>query len=197
MKRVFDLVVSTIALICLAPFFLVIAVIVIADSKGPVFFRQVRVGKDNKDFGLLKFRSMVVNQSNKVQLTIGSRDSRITKSGYWLRKYKLDELPQLLNIFKGEMSFVGPRPEVRKYVNLYTNEQQKVLSVKPGLTDWASIQFSNESDLLASSNDPENFYIQEIIPVKLSQNLSYIERNNLWIDFQIIFLTIKKVMFSK
>lgn len=196
MKRVFDFSLSLIALIALVPLFLVIAIWIAVDSKGAIFFRQVRVGKDNKDFRLYKFRSMFVTKTSNIQLTIGSRDSRITNSGYWLRKYKLDELPQLINILKGEMSFVGPRPEVRKYVNLYTSEQQKVLSVRPGLTDWASIQFRNESDLLALAADPETYYIREIIPAKLSQNLNYIERNNIWIDFQIIFLTIKRVIFS-
>ena len=195
MKRVFDFSASLLTLIVLLPVFLIIAIVIIADSKGAVFFSQLRVGKDNKDFRLYKFRSMFVNKTSNVQLTIGSHDSRITNSGYWLRKYKLDELPQLINILKGEMSFVGPRPEVRKYVNLYTSEQQKVLSVRPGLTDWASIQFRNESDLLALASDPETYYIREIIPAKLSQNLNYIERNNMWIDFQIIFLTIKRVIF--
>ena len=197
MKRVFDFSVALLALICLTPVFIIMAIIIIADSKGPVFFKQTRVGKNNKDFQLFKFRSMFVDNGNKVPITIGSRDSRITRSGYWLRKYKLDELPQLINILRGEMSFVGPRPEVRKYVNLYNTDQQRVLLVKPGLTDWASIQFSNESDLLATSSDPEAFYIREVIPQKLSKNLLYIENNNLWIDFVIIFLTIRKVIFSR
>lgn len=195
MKRVFDMVGALTALILLLPVFFIISVFVIADSKGPVFFKQNRVGMNGKDFKLYKFRTMFVNNNDKVQITVGSRDSRITKRGYWLRKYKLDELPQLINILRGEMSFVGPRPEVRKYVNLYNSEQKKVLSVKPGLTDWASIQFSNESDLLATSSDPEEFYISEIIPLKLSKNLNYIKQNNLWIDLTIIFLTLKKVIF--
>jgi lipopolysaccharide/colanic/teichoic acid biosynthesis glycosyltransferase len=197
MKRVFDLIASSIALVLLSPVLVIIAIVIIADSKGPVLFKQTRVGKHGTDFKLLKFRTMSVNNSNKIQITIGSRDSRITKAGYWLRKYKFDELPQLFNIIKGEMSIVGPRPEVRKYVNLYNDEQQRVLLVKPGLTDWASIEFCNESDLLAKSSDPESFYIKEIIPAKLSKNLSYIEKNNLWIDFRIILMTIKKVMFVR
>ncbi|WP_207533049.1 sugar transferase [Desertivirga arenae] len=197
MKRVFDLIASGFALLLLSPILIVIAIIIIADSKGPVIFKQTRVGQHGNDFKLLKFRTMRVNNSDKIQITIGSRDNRITKAGYWLRKYKIDELPQLFNILKGEMSIVGPRPEVRKYVNLYNDEQQRVLMVKPGLTDWASIEFRNESDLLAKSSDPESFYIKEIIPAKLLKNLSYIEKNNLWIDFTIILMTIKKIMFVR
>ena len=147
-----------------------------------------------EDFLLFKFRTMYVHAPDQNLITIGNRDARITKTGYWLRKYKLDELPQLLNILNGEMSFVGPRPEVRKYVNMYTEEQQRVLSVKPGITDWASIQFYNENQLLAHSDDPESYYIHQLVPLKLVKNLQYIENNNILIDIKIILLTIKRMV---
>ncbi len=193
-KRAFDIFMSAIALVCLLPLFLVITLLIIIDSKGGVFYKQVRVGKNKADFELYKFRTMVVNASRMGQLTIGSRDSRITRVGYWLRKYKLDELPQLINILKGDMSFVGPRPEVRKYVDLYNAEQQRVFSVKPGLTDWASIQFCNENELLAQASNPEDFYIKEVMPEKLNKNLSYVDRHSLLTDCLIIFLTLKKIV---
>ena len=193
-KRAFDIFISAIALVCLLPLFLVITVLIIIDSKGGVFYKQVRVGKNKADFELYKFRTMVVNASRMGQLTIGSRDSRITRVGYWLRKYKLDELPQLINILKGDMSFVGPRPEVRKYVDLYNAEQQRVFSVKPGLTDWASIQFCNENELLAQASNPEDFYIKEVMPEKLNKNLNYVDRHSLLTDCLIIFLTLKKIV---
>lgn len=192
-KRIFDIVLATFGLIVLSPLFVVIAILILLDSQGGIFYRQIRVGKNVEDFPLLKFRTMYVHQDDQQLLTIGNNDARITKIGHWLRKHKLDELPQLLNILKGHMSFVGPRPEVRKYVNLYSDEQIRVLSVKPGITDWASIQFSNECELLAKSNDPENFYIKEIIPLKITQNLKYINDHDLWIDLKIIFLTLRKI----
>lgn len=195
-KRVFDILSASFGLIILSPVFVVIAILIRLDSEGKIFYRQIRVGKNVEDFPLLKFRTMYEHQKDQQLLTIGSHDARITKIGYWLRKYKLDELPQLLNILKGHMSFVGPRPEVRKYVNLYNDEQIRVLAVKPGITDWASIEFSNESELLAKSKDPENFYIEEIIPLKITQNLKYINNNGLWIDLKIIWLTINKIILS-
>lgn len=195
-KRIFDILLATCGLIVLSPIFVVIAVLILVDSKGGVFYRQIRVGKNVEDFPLLKFRTMYVHKDDQQLLTIGNHDSRITKIGYWLRKHKLDELPQLLNILKGHMSFVGPRPEVRKYVNLYSDEQIRVLSVKPGITDWASIEFSNECELLAKSNDPENFYIKEIVPLKIIQNLKYINNHDVWIDLKIIWLTISKIIRS-
>jgi len=192
-KRIFDVLLASSGLIVLSPVFVVIAILILLDSNGGVFYRQIRVGKNVEDFPLLKFRTMYVHQTDQQLLTIGNHDTRITKIGYWLRKYKLDELPQLLNILKGHMSFVGPRPEVRKYVNLYNEEQIRVLSVKPGITDWASIEFSDECELLAKTNDPEHFYIEEIIPLKIAQNLRYINNHDLWVDLKIIFLTLRKI----
>lgn len=191
-KRMFDILLASIGLIVLSPLFVVIAILIMLDSKGGIFYRQIRVGKNVEDFPLLKFRTMYVHPNDQQLLTIGN-DARITKIGHWLRKHKLDELPQLLNILKGHMSFVGPRPEVRKYVNLYNDEQIRVLSVKPGITDWASIEFSNECEILTKSNDPENFYIEKLIPLKISHNMTYINRHDLWIDLKIIFLTIRKI----
>ena len=184
MKRLFDIISSFIFLVLFLPFFLILSFIIIIDSKGGVFFRQQRVGMNGKEFWLLKFRSMGKNADKKGLLTVGSKDSRVTKAGYFLRKYKLDELPQLLNVLLGDMSIVGPRPEVRKYVNLYNNEQLKVLSVRPGLTDYASIDYINESDILVQSADPELAYINEIMPAKLKLNLKYIETRSFSKDIQ-------------
>lgn len=155
-------------------------------SKGNVFFPQFRVGQYGKDFKVLKFRTMYVNAESKGLLTVGGKDNRITKIGYYLRKYKLDELPQLINVLKGQMSIVGPRPEVRKYVDLYTDEQKKVLDVLPGITDYASIEFRNENDLLALQENPEEFYIKELIPKKNSLNFKYINNQSLAEYFFII-----------
>lgn len=195
-KRVFDLVFATIGLIALSPIFMVISVLILVDSKGGIFYRQIRVGKNMEDFNLYKFRTMFVHPIDQNLLTIGNHDRRITKVGEVLRRYKLDELPQLLNILRGNMSFVGPRPEVRKYVNLYDEEQIKVLSVKPGITDWASLEFCNENELLEKVPDPETYYIEQIIPAKIHQNMRYINHNNLVGDFKIIWLTINKIMLN-
>lgn len=193
MKRVFDIVSAGLVLILLMPFLLVIGLLIVLDSKGGVFFAQVRVGKNEKHFSLLKFRTMRPASESKGQLTIG-KDPRITSVGRFLRKYKLDEIPQLINIIKGEMSVVGPRPEVPKYVAMYTNEQKKVLSVRPGLTDLASIEYINESEVLAKSSNPEETYINEIMPHKLALNLVYIEKQSLIYDFKLIFNTIRKIV---
>ncbi len=192
-KRLFDIVFSFAGLIILSPFFLFIALAVIFESKGGAFYRQVRVGRKNTDFKLFKFRSMYVDADKKGLLTVGNRDYRITRAGYYLRKFKLDELPQLVNVLKGDMSFVGPRPEVRKYVNLYSSEQLKVLEVRPGITDLASIEFINENEILAKSNNPEELYINEIMPQKLTINLNYIQSRTILKDLVIIFLTVFKV----
>jgi lipopolysaccharide/colanic/teichoic acid biosynthesis glycosyltransferase len=192
-KRLFDIVFSFVGLIILSPFFLFIALAVIFESKGGAFYRQVRVGRKNTDFKLFKFRSMYVDADKKGLLTVGNRDYRITRVGYYLRKFKLDELPQLVNVLKGDMSFVGPRPEVRKYVNLYSSEQLKVLEVRPGITDLASIEFINENEILAKSNNPEELYINEIMPQKLTINLNYIQSRTILKDMVIIFLTVFKV----
>jgi lipopolysaccharide/colanic/teichoic acid biosynthesis glycosyltransferase len=184
-----DIIAALTGLFLLSPAFLIIALLIKLESKGPVFFRQVRVGKNNIDFYLFKFRSMYVDTEKKGQLTIGMRDPRITGMGYRLRKFKLDELPQLYNVLIGDMSLVGPRPEVRRYVSLYNEEQLKVLSVKPGITDYASIKYFEENAILGKSENPEQAYIDEIMPEKLEINLYYIKSNNILIDFKIIFTT--------
>lgn len=193
MKRIFDVVISFIGIIILLPIFIIISIIILIDSKGGIFYRQTRVGKNNKDFKIFKFRTMYPDSDKKGLLTVGSRDNRITKPGYFLRKYKLDELPQLFNVLIGDMSFVGPRPEVRKYVEMYNDEQKKVLSVLPGITDYASIEYRNENDILAKSQNPEQTYINEIMPAKLELNLKYIREKNMITDLKIIFKTILKI----
>ncbi|MFS2189109.1 sugar transferase [Mucilaginibacter sp. Mucisp84] len=192
-KRLFDIGISLIALIMLLPLFILIAIAIKINSRGSAFYKQTRVGKDGNEFELFKFRTMYINSDRAGLLTIGSKDYRITSVGYWLRKYKLDELPQLLNVLKGDMSFVGPRPEVRKYVNLYTPAQLRVLSVKPGVTDWASIKYFDENDILAGSDDPEDMYIKVIVPSKISKNLEYIDNQDLFMDLKIILSTIKRI----
>ena len=192
-KRLFDIFFSVIGLFIFSPLFLILAIIIKFDSKGPVFYRQTRVGIGNSDFLLYKFRSMRINSDKDGLLTVGGKDPRITKSGYFIRKYKLDELPQLINVIKGEMSFVGPRPEVRKYVNLYNDAQMKVLSIRPGITDIASIEYRNENELLSNSENPEKYYVESILPDKLRINLEYINDNSVFKDFKIILKTIKAV----
>lgn len=194
LKRLFDLLIASVFLIILSPVFILIAILIKFDSKGPVFFLQQRVGRNNTDFAIYKFRTMFTDADKKGLLTIGGRDPRITRTGYNLRKYKLDELPQLINVLIGNMSLVGPRPEVRKYVSLYNAEQMKVLSVKPGITDYASIDYSNENELLSHSNDPEKKYIEEIMPAKLQLNLKYIREQSFYTDIKIILRTVKKLL---
>ena len=178
----------------LIPFFILIAVAVLIDSRGGIFFKQRRVGKNNNDFFILKYRTMQTNADKNGLLTVGARDKRITRVGYFLRKYKLDELPQLFNVLEGDMSFVGPRPEVRQYVNLYNDDQKRVLTVNPGITDYASIEYSNENEILAKSKNPEQTYINEIMPDKLRLNLKYISEQSFFTDLKIIFRTIGKVL---
>ncbi|MGE0561438.1 MAG: sugar transferase [Flavobacteriales bacterium] len=192
-KRFFDIIFSLIGLLFLLPFFILIGLIIVIDSKGGVFYQQNRVGKNSKDFGLFKFRTMKPDSDKKGLLTVGGRDPRITAIGYHLRKYKLDELPQLINVLIGDMSLVGPRPEVRKYVDLYDKEQLQVLQVKPGITDYASIEYFNENELLGKSSNPEETYIKEVMPEKLRINLKYIEEYSIFTDFKIIFKTIGKI----
>ena len=194
MIRFFDFILSLVGLVVLAPIFIVLAIWIKIDSKGPVFYKQVRVGQNSIDFGLFKFRSMVVDADKKGLITVGGRDPRITRSGYFIRKYKLDELPQLINVLVGDMSLVGPRPEVRKYVDLYTDEQQKVLSVKPGITDYASIEYMDENEILGKSSDPEKVYIEEIMPEKIKYNMKYISNKSLFEYFKIILLTVLKIV---
>lgn len=194
MKRVFDVVASGFGLLVISPLFLVLSVWIKLDSRGPVFYRQVRVGRYNKDFRLFKFRSMHVGSDKQGLITVGGRDPRVTRSGYFIRKYKLDELPQLLNVFRGEMSLVGPRPEVRKYVDMYTPEQLHVLDVRPGITDMASIRYRNENELLAESEDPEEFYVKVVMPDKLRINLEYVARHSFWFDMKLILKTLIEVV---
>lgn len=190
MKRLFDITASVFGIIILSPLFIFIGLWVGLSSKGGIFYTQTRVGKNNKDFKLYKFRSMRVNSDKQGLLTVGSKDSRITKAGYFIRKYKIDELPQLFNVFLGDMSFVGPRPEVRRYVDMYNQEEMKVLKVRPGITDPASIKYRNENDLLSSASNPEEYYIQHIMPDKLRINIEYINTQNFFKDLRIIFQTI-------
>ena len=192
--RFFDFVLSLVGLVVLAPIFIVLAAWIKIDSVGPVFYKQIRVGQNGKDFGLFKFRSMVVDADKKGLITVGGRDPRITRSGYFIRKYKLDELPQLINVLVGDMSLVGPRPEVRKYVELYDDDQNKVLSVKPGITDYASIEYMDENEILGKSTDPEKTYIEEIMPEKIKYNMKYIKNRSLIEYFKIIFLTVLKII---
>lgn len=194
MKRLFDVFLSLVGLLILLPLFLVIAVFIFIDSRGGVFYLQERTGRNFTLFKVVKFRTMKTDSFAKGALTVGSRDSRITKVGYYLRKYKLDELPQLFNVLKGDMSFVGPRPEVKKYTDLYSPEQRKVLAVRPGITDYASIKFRNENDLLSDSDDPENLYISEIMPEKLLLNIKYINDNSIFKDIEIIFNTFYTIL---
>ena len=189
MKRIFDLFFAFLGIMLLLPIYLLIAIFIKLDSKGEILYKQERIGKDGIPFYVLKFRTMVPDAFSKGALTVGSRDPRVTGVGFYLRKYKLDELPQLFNVFFGEMSFVGPRPEVKKYTDLYNENQRLVLSVKPGITDYASIKYRNENDLLAQSSDPERLYIEEIMPEKLNLNLKYINNNNVFKDIKIIINT--------
>ena len=194
MIRFCDIVFSFFGLFFLSPLFLIVALWIVIDNPGPVFYRQQRVGKDNRDFGLLKFRSMRVGADKMSLITIGDRDPRVTRAGYYIRKYKLDELPQLWNVLTGDMSLVGPRPEVRRYVDLYTDEQRKVLSVRPGITDYASIEYMDENRLLAQAEDPDKTYIEEIVPAKIALNMRYINHQTPGEYFTIIFLTLTKII---
>ena len=194
MKRTFDLIASSLGLLLLSPLFLMLAIWIKIDSEGPVFYRQVRVGKGNRDFRLFKFRSMRVGSDRKGLITVGGRDPRVTRSGYYIRKYKLDELPQLINVFTGDMSLVGPRPEVRKYVDLYTPEQVHVLDVRPGITDPASIRYRNENELLAQVEDPDRYYVEVIMQDKLQLNLEYVEKQSFRFDLQLIFKTFSEII---
>ena len=194
MKRIFDIFFSFLGLLLLSPLFLVLAVWISLDSRGGVFYRQLRVGRGNRDFRLIKFRSMRTDADKAGLITVGGHDPRITRSGYFIRKYKLDELPQLINVLKGDMSFVGPRPEVRKYVDMYTPEQLHVLDVRPGITDEASIRYRNENELLATADDPERFYIETVMPDKLRINLEYVQNHSLCGDIKLIFRTFAAVV---
>lgn len=193
MIRFFDLLFSFLGLILLSPLLLLISLVIVIDSRGGVFYLQTRVGQNNRDFRLIKFRSMHTGSYQHGGLTIGERDPRITRVGVFLRKMKLDELPQLINVLKGDMSIVGPRPELRKYVELYTEEQKKVLYQRPGITDFASVEYIDENKILGRSADPEKTYIEEIMPAKLEMNRKFIDDPGLGNYFRVIGLTIRKI----
>ena len=189
MKRLFDIILSSLGLLLLSPLLAIVAIWIKLDSKGPIFYRQVRVGRYNQDFRIYKFRSMRVGSDKGSLVTIGGRDPRITTSGYFIRKFKIDELPQLINVLIGDMSLVGPRPEVRHYVNYWTPEQMHVLDVRPGITDPASIKFRNENELLEKAENPEKYYIEVIMQEKIRLYLEYVNQHNLFYDLKIIFQT--------
>ena len=193
LKRIFDITLSLLGLIILLPFMLIIAILIKIDSKGPIFFKQIRVTKGEREFKILKYRTMRVGSDKYSQITVG-KDKRITKIGSFLRKYKLDEIPQLINVLIGDMSLVGPRPEVPKYVALYTDEQKEILKVRAGITDYASIEFSDENDLLASEKNPEQAYIEKVMPKKIELNKKYLSEISVLTDIKIILLTIKKIL---
>lgn len=197
MIRLLDILASACGLIILSPLFIILAIWIKLDSHGPVFYKQVRVGQYGKDFYLYKFRSMRVGADKKGLITVGGKDNRITKVGYMIRKYKLDELPQLLNVLMGDMSLVGPRPEVRKYVDLYTEEQKKVLSVRPGITDYASIEYVDENEILGKAEDPDKTYIEEIMPDKINYNMKYINNRSVVEYLKVIFLTFKSIVVGR
>ncbi len=194
MKRLFDILASGVGLLVLSPLFLVVAIWIKCDSKGPVFYKQQRVGRGNKDFWLYKFRSMRPGSDKQGLITVGGRDPRVTRSGYFIRKYKLDELPQLINVFLGDMSLVGPRPEVRKYVEMYTPAQMHVLDVRPGITDLASIRYRNENELLEQAEDPDRYYVEVIMQDKLKINLEYVAKHSFWYDIKLIFMTFWEIV---
>jgi len=193
-KRIFDFIFALMGLVFLFPLLLIIAIVIKIDSKGPVLFIQERVGQYNKTFNIYKFRTMYVKSQKKGLLTIGDKDSRVTKIGYFLRKYKIDEFPQLINIIKGDMSFVGPRPELRYYVNFYNPEDLVIFELKPGITGLASLEYRNEVELLKNAKDPEAFFINTIIPDKLRFNKLYLKQRNFLFDLKLIFITIYRVV---
>lgn len=194
MIRFFDLIFSIMGLVILSPLFIVLYLLIRIESKGGGFYSQERIGKNGKPFKLYKFRSMRIGSDKKGQITIGEKDNRITKTGFILRKYKLDELPQLWNVFIGDMSLVGPRPEVKKYTDLYTEEQKQVLHVRPGITDWASIKYVDENKILGESKTPDEAYVNLIMPNKIKLNMVYIQNQTLGEYFKIIFTTFKEIV---
>lgn len=189
MKRLFDVIASGCGLLVLSPLFFIVAILIKLDSRGPVFYRQTRVGRHNKDFRIFKFRTMRVGSDKGSLVTIGGRDPRVTSVGYYLRKFKVDELPQLINVFIGDMSLVGPRPEVRHYVDYWTPEQMHVLNVRPGITDPASIKFRNENEMMEQADNPEDFYINVIMQEKIKLYLEYVNNHSFLNDIKLIFQT--------
>ncbi|MES2559920.1 MAG: sugar transferase [Bacteroidota bacterium] len=196
-KRIIDFILSLGGILLLLPIFFIISILILIESKGGVLFKQIRVGQYGKDFVLYKFRTMKPHSEKLGQLTIGTSDNRITRIGKLLRRFKLDETPQLLNVIKGNMSLVGPRPEVRKYVDMYTAQQLEVLNVKPGITDYASIKYFNENELLGKSANPEKTYITTIMPEKLAINLEYAQKHDLGRDFTILWTTFLRILHLK
>jgi len=194
MKRAFDLLFSLFMLTLFFPIGLIISVLILFGSPGGIFYRQERIGRNGVPFKLYKFRSMRVNAEASGKLTVGMKDPRITSVGVFIRKYKLDEFPQFINVLKGNMSIVGPRPEVHEFVALYSDTQKKVLEVKPGITDYASIEYFNENELLASSDNPKKTYVEKIMPDKLELNQKYLANPTLAHDLKIIFMTIRRVL---
>lgn len=194
MIRLLDILFSFLGLLIWSPVFLILAVLIVLDSKGGVFYRQQRIGIHGRPFLLYKFRSMRANSDKKGLLTVGNRDARITPVGAFLRRSKLDELPQFINVLKGDMSFVGPRPEVEKYTSLYTEEQKKALNVRPGITDLASIVFRNENEILAQQEDPERYYIDHIMPEKIKLNMGFIENPSVGNYLRLLVKTVHTVV---
>lgn len=194
MKRILDILLSIIVLVLFLPIGVVISVWILFESKGGIFYRQERIGKNAHPFLMLKFRSMRKDADKSGKLTVGMRDPRITRSGYFIRKYKLDEFPQFINVLKGEMSIVGPRPEVKEYTDLYNDDQRKILSVKPGITDYASLEYFKENELLGKAEDPQKTYINEIMPAKIQLNLKYIENPGIFQDLKIMWRTFLKIV---
>lgn len=194
LKRVFDILASGVGLLFLSPLFLFIAIWIKLDSEGPVFFRQIRVGRYHKNFKIYKFRSMKIGSDKGSQVTIGGHDYRITRSGYFIRKTKIDELPQLINVFIGDMSLVGPRPEVPHYVKFWTFDQLRVLDVRPGITDPASIKFRNENELLGNVANPEKYYVEVLMQEKIKLYLNYVDNACFWYDIKLILETFKVIL---
>jgi lipopolysaccharide/colanic/teichoic acid biosynthesis glycosyltransferase len=197
MKRTFDIVISFFVLICFLPLGLIISILIMLTSSGGLFYRQTRIGQNGKPFRIFKFRSMRTDSDKAGKLTVGMRDSRITPIGFFIRKYKLDEFPQFINVLIGEMSIVGPRPEVKEYVDLYTENQRNVLKVKPGITDYASLEYFNENELLAKSANPQQTYIDQIMPAKLKLNEKYLENPSISHDLKIMSKTLFKMLTIK
>lgn len=194
-KRIFDISGSIIGLIILSPIFILVSIWIKLDSKGPIFYRQIRVGKNGKNFRIHKFRTMTVNADKQGQLTIGI-DKRVTESGYFLRRYKIDELPQMIDVLLGQMSVVGPRPEVPEFMDCYPADiRSKVLSVRPGMTDRASIEMVDENDILSNYESPKQAYIDVILPYKQKFYINYVDNMSMFEDFKIILLTVKKILF--
>lgn len=196
-KRIFDFVFSLFGLIILSPLFLIIAVLIMLDSKGPIFFGQNRVGKNGIMFKIFKFRTMNENAEKMgINFATVQRDPRITKIGLILRKYKIDELPQLINVFLGNMSFVGPRPEVENMVKLYNEEQKQILKIKPGITDYASLEFRNENEMLSQGDNTYEVYVKKIMPQKLKLSLKYLKEQSFFLDFKLIIRTVYNIIFD-